>query len=394
VENKIGLEINTKLLAFDGVIGRRDYIINNFIISLISQIFTSPIFFGRLHSLDFNSSLFSQLTDTQKIIMAVTTLICTIFSLSNMTRRLSDIFDKKADIQIYSISATFFILSFPCMFINLRNSLPFYLILLIFSLFLMIKKGKVTGNYPIDPIKKFNWGAFFGTWIWGLFNKTYITLWEIPLSLTQAGQITFPLICGLKGNEWAYKNKHYQDIEAFHKSQKKQTCIFVTVIIIGYLLLTILFMTVIIGAVTSYLSKPEKRIKFEHKLNNFIEKSAHQTFTKVEITENENKVYMNPIVWKDLDIKEKMNVYKLAYTYSETKRKTSNQRFIPGLEMERTTIYSNYNGEILAKFKPEQKDKNKNFIETVKQGIQDYHFNYNPQIPSKISKSKIQKKTL
>ena len=29
--------------------------------------------------------------------------------------------------------------------------------------------------------KRFNWGAFFLTWIWGLGNKVWITLFIIPL---------------------------------------------------------------------------------------------------------------------------------------------------------------------------------------------------------------------
>lgn len=377
------LNLNTKLFALDGVIGRRDYIINIFIITMISQLFTSPLFFGKMQSLDFNVGFFIQLNDFQKIMLIVSMLICTPLSFSNMTRRLSDIWNKKADFQIYGIFVVFFLLSLPLMFFPFKSTWVFYLISSVFSLFLMIKKGEITGKYPTDPVKRFNWGAFFGTWIWGLFNRTFITLWEIPLFLTPVGQFSFPLICGLKGNEWAYKNKQYPDIETFHKSQKKQACIFSTVIIIGSLLLAILFMAVSVGVLTSYLSNKENRVKFEHKLNNFIESSAHKYFTKIELTKSENKVYMNPVVWKNLDFKEKMDVYKLAYTYTMSERKNAEHKIDPKLEMERTTIYSDYNNEVLAKFKLENEDEHGGLIKSIKKSITDYHFNNNPQIPSK-----------
>lgn len=379
------LKLNTKLFALDGIIGRRDYIINTFIITMISQIFTSPLFFGRMQSLDFNSNFFMQLNDSQKILIIISTVICIILSFSNMTRRLSDIWSKKADFQTYIICVFFFTLSQSLTFFPIKRAWPFYLILSVFSLFLMIKKGEITGRYPIDTVKKFNWGAFFGTWIWGLFNKTFITLWEIPLLLTPVGWFTFPLICGLKGNEWAYQNNQYSDVETFHKSQKKQARIFSIIIIVGSFLLTILFTAISIGVLSSYLSKKDNKIKFEHKLNTFIENSARKYFTKIEVTANENKVYMNPVVWKKLDIKEKMDVYKLAYTYTMSKRKKTEHKINPKAEMERTTIYSEYNGEVLAKFKPENKNKNDGFIKETKRSITDYHLNYNPQIPPKNS---------
>lgn len=380
------LKLNTKLFALDGVIGRRNYIINIFIIGMISDLFMSPMFFGRMHSLDFNSSFFAQLTDIQKILSIISMLIYTLLSFSNMTRRLSDIWNKKADFQIYVIFVIFFILSTALMFFPFKGTGIFYLILAVFGLFLMIKKGAVTGKYPVDPIKKFNWGAYFGTFIWGWFNKTFITLWEIPLLFTPVGWGIFPLICGLKGNEWAYKNKQYQDVEAFHKSQKKQAIIFSTVIIIGSFLAMTLFTVATVGVLTSYLSKNDNRVKFEQKLNNFIEKTAHQYFTKIEITKDENKVYMNPVVWKNLEVKEKMDIYRLACSYTMSKRtKLIGKKINPEKEMKwtTTTIYSDYNNEVLAKFQPEPRDKNDGFMKEIEKTINDYHFNYNPQVPGK-----------
>lgn len=76
--------------------------------------------------------------------------------------------------------------------------------------------------------KRFNWGAFLLTWIWGLGNRSYITLLIFPVSLL--GLIPFVGffitlgICiwfGIKGNTWAWQNKQWKSIEHFHEVQKK-----------------------------------------------------------------------------------------------------------------------------------------------------------------------------
>ena len=67
---------------------------------------------------------------------------------------------------------------------------------------------------PYDYKKEFNWGAFFGTWIWGLFNKSYKTLWMLLLWCTPWG-LLFAIYCGIKGNEWAGKNRDWDNLEKF-----------------------------------------------------------------------------------------------------------------------------------------------------------------------------------
>ncbi len=85
--------------------------------------------------------------------------------------------------------------------------------------------GQGKGTPVLDIVKKrFNWGAFLLGWIWGLGNKTYLTLIEIPLTLIPyIGLIINFGLCiwfGIKGNEWAWQNKHFKSIEAFHHNQK------------------------------------------------------------------------------------------------------------------------------------------------------------------------------
>lgn len=100
-----------------------------------------------------------------------------------------------------------------------------------------------------EEIKHFNWGAFCLTWIWGLFNKTYIALFFVlfnilslvmckvkPIenyfkyddlsSLAIIGifsviSFVFQIWLGINGNELAWKNKKWKDIKQFNNTQRK-----------------------------------------------------------------------------------------------------------------------------------------------------------------------------
>lgn len=78
---------------------------------------------------------------------------------------------------------------------------------------------------PAEVANHFNWGAFTLSWIWGLGNKTYITLLSLALSfIPSTGAILFfivDFIFGLNGNKWAWQNKKWESVEHFHEVQKK-----------------------------------------------------------------------------------------------------------------------------------------------------------------------------
>jgi len=90
-------------------------------------------------------------------------------------------------------------------------------------------KSGMGSEYDVPDIvsKKFNWGAFFLTWIWGIGNKTYITfliftsaLFCIIPFIGGLAELGFKIWFGIKGNEWAWQNKRFESIEAFHKNQR------------------------------------------------------------------------------------------------------------------------------------------------------------------------------
>jgi len=101
-------------------------------------------------------------------------------------------------------------------------------------------------DVPAAVSDNFNWGAFLLTWIWGLGNKTYITLLMfaafilafIPFVNILAGMLQLGLAIwfGIKGNEWAWKNKKFDSVEAFHSYQKKWAIAGTIIAVLGILL--------------------------------------------------------------------------------------------------------------------------------------------------------------
>jgi len=65
-------------------------------------------------------------------------------------------------------------------------------------------------------IKGWNWGAFIMAIPWGIGNKVYFAL----LTLIPVIGWIFYIICGIYGNEWAWKAGNYTDIELFKKVQE------------------------------------------------------------------------------------------------------------------------------------------------------------------------------
>ena len=64
-------------------------------------------------------------------------------------------------------------------------------------------------------IRKWNWGAFWMSWVWGLGNRTWIAL----LSLIPVVNLVMAFVLGAKGNAWALKNKKWESDEKFYRVQ-------------------------------------------------------------------------------------------------------------------------------------------------------------------------------
>ncbi len=119
----------------------------------------------------------------------------------------------------------------------------------------MVENTSGHGEYAVvpDEIIKWNWGAFWLTWIWGIGNRSYIAL----LSLLPIANLIMPFYLGKRGNELAWKNNRWYDIEELHHTQKKWA-------IAGWII-GLLFIAAIIGnGVAKYQKEKEsERIALE-----------------------------------------------------------------------------------------------------------------------------------
>ncbi|OSN08738.1 ribonuclease G [Lonsdalea iberica] len=71
------------------------------------------------------------------------------------------------------------------------------------------------GKAVPKEVKGWNWGAFMFNIVWGVGNKTYLPL----LCFVPVLNIVWMFVCGFKGNEWAWQNADYNDVETFKRVQ-------------------------------------------------------------------------------------------------------------------------------------------------------------------------------
>ena len=75
-----------------------------------------------------------------------------------------------------------------------------------------------------EAIGKWNWGAFFCTWIWAVCHKTYWPLLILVVAwIPYIGQVCSISLCvylGLKGSRIAWNSGRYDDFGAYKKAQK------------------------------------------------------------------------------------------------------------------------------------------------------------------------------
>ncbi len=68
-------------------------------------------------------------------------------------------------------------------------------------------------------IRGWNWGAFFLTPLWGIFNRVWIALIAfIPLPFLA---FIMSIVLGIKGNEWAWQSRKWNSVEHFTMIQKR-----------------------------------------------------------------------------------------------------------------------------------------------------------------------------
>ncbi len=69
-----------------------------------------------------------------------------------------------------------------------------------------------------EEVKGWSWAGFSLTWIWGVFNSVLISLLVlIPFPLFT---LAWAIVLGIKGNEWAWRNKKWDSVEHFKNAQR------------------------------------------------------------------------------------------------------------------------------------------------------------------------------
>ncbi|MGC4090955.1 MAG: cytochrome c oxidase assembly factor Coa1 family protein [Polyangiaceae bacterium] len=74
------------------------------------------------------------------------------------------------------------------------------------------------GKQAVVPpeVDRWNWGAFFLGWIWGLANNVLIAL----LAFVPCVNIFMPFVLGMRGSAWAWQHKRWNSVEEFRKAQR------------------------------------------------------------------------------------------------------------------------------------------------------------------------------
>ncbi len=96
-----------------------------------------------------------------------------------------------------------------------------------------------SGNDPalMEHIKGWNWGAFFFNWIWLIPINIGLAIVIFFANMFTCGlaNLIFSIYLGIKGNELAWTNVHFRDVEEFKEIQKRWSiaglvCVFLPMI--------------------------------------------------------------------------------------------------------------------------------------------------------------------
>lgn len=144
------------------------------------------------------------------------------------------------------------------------------------------------GEHSVVPpeIIKWNWGAFFLTFIWGIGNQVWLSF----LVFVPFIQFIVPFVLGAKGNEWAWRNKEWNSVDHFLEVQRKWAKWGFILFIVGVLLAIIFGIVLIIFALIYGLSLLENFIYLFESFgfDTSLLKEIYQLFTNDEINTQPN----------------------------------------------------------------------------------------------------------
>ncbi|MEI9415188.1 cytochrome c oxidase assembly factor Coa1 family protein [Mesorhizobium sp. Cs1321R2N1] len=98
-------------------------------------------------------------------------------------------------------------------------------------------------NQPAEipaELDRWNWGAFFLNWIWGIGNSTFIAL----LALIPVVNLIMIFVLGARGSRWAWRNRAWRDAEQFRKTQRNWAIAGLAVWVVGMGGVAAMFVTI------------------------------------------------------------------------------------------------------------------------------------------------------
>ena len=358
---------NNKFLGLSGIINRRNFIVNFLIIQTIDAlIFTTPLLYLLFTNpdmmLDFSSSAMRSnvFPIWYSIWLGIVGLVESILFFPSIIRRVRDIVGEVDENKVCLVASALAVIvlvgAAPT-----NNLAPHFKLISYFTIFiLMMTKGKISSKKPKSKIAKFNWGACFGTWMWGLYNKTPITALMLPLLLT-TGWFPFMIICGIRGNEWAYENnKKYPEIEDFHKSQSNQSALWAVVtpiiVVVGFVGLSIVSGIVVYSDMLN-----QKVVEYQ-------EVAVQTNFEKIELTDSEYKFYIDPQIWVKLPDNSKKSMFQLGVTHvvKEKNINLARDKFKWVEIYNKIKIYSSFNNELLGEYTIHPAEMKQAYQKTIK----------------------------
>ena len=307
---------NTKLFSGNGYIGRRNFIINYLVIQIIIAIIKSIHSWISLFLILWFPNIVKLLPlkyIPDEILAFFMALLEVILISNSVKRRVYDIIGDENQNKLWIYTSFFnivaiFLFSYISSLSN-SNLLEFNFgmmilipICFISFLFLFCKKGKISSKEEPNNLNKFNWGAFIGTWIWGIFNNIKKAILAIILFFVGSGAgFNFALICGIKGNEWVKNKKDDLSIEEIHTQQRKQTkimCILIPIVIIIFVLGFVNFVR--------YNNNYQYMVGKADKVIKIIAKNTTiAVFDKVEFSNGKYCFYINSKDWNNMSFSDK-----------------------------------------------------------------------------------------
>lgn len=240
---------------------------------------------------------------------------------------------------------------------------------------------------PLEVKEKFNWGAFLLSWIWGLGNKTYITLIYLILGFIPLVNLGVSIWFGIKGNEWAWQNKRFKSIPDFHSYQKKWVVgaiIFWIIFVIA--VNVILFLGIFLAFLGASGDSTGDTNSTTSRLERMMDKMSSMYFQSYTIGEDENRFYVLEDEWRSFSFDERVKLLDFAAQTAamrkEKEYKANNPNghkyFSKSSELNITKIYSaNNTDKLLGEFYIDknlfENDETK-FTDVIKASLKAYKF--------------------